>query len=478
MSTRRALAFSFLDRYAGLVLTIAASMFIARLLTPAEIGVYSVTMVLLTFISTLRDFGAGQYLVQEKELTRERIRATWTVLLGTGMTFAIVVALAAKPVSAFYGDPRMFDILLVVSLNFAINPFGSLTYAWLMREMRFEALAMMRFASGLAGAGTSVLLAWQGVGPLSLAYGSLAATVVNAVFAARYRPQDFPWLPGRSGLRRVVAFGGRLSATSLINNIASSAPELLLGKLRSLTEAAYYSRANGLAMMFQRLVLDATQAVAMPMFAKESREKGSIAESFMLALSYITALGWAFFAGLALLAHPSIRLLYGDQWDSAVTATRWLAIAFSLGLPAALCTTALMAVGAVAVLLRITFVTVIVHVVLVGATANSGVDAVALGVVAAQAIGVVVWLSYTRQAVAFRWIAMLKALCKSALVAAITALAPLLAIMLYGWEPASPWPSLLLSSVGGCVLFVGAVIVVGHPLQREVDKLRQHFSPA
>ena len=79
MPTRKSLAFSFLDRYATLVIGIVSSMVIARLLTPEEIGIYSVAMVLLGFVATVRDLGVGQYLVQEKDLTIDRIRAVWAV---------------------------------------------------------------------------------------------------------------------------------------------------------------------------------------------------------------------------------------------------------------------------------------------------------------------------------------------------------------------------------------------------------------
>src|SRR4051812_5756602 len=104
MSTRRALVFSFLDRYSALMLSIISSMIIARLLTPAELGVFSVSMVFIMFISSMRDLGAGQYLVQEKELTPERIRATWTVLVATGLLMALIVLLAAHPVAIFFHE--------------------------------------------------------------------------------------------------------------------------------------------------------------------------------------------------------------------------------------------------------------------------------------------------------------------------------------------------------------------------------------
>ena len=101
MSTRKSLFFSFLDRYASLAISVVASMVIARLLTPAEIGVFSVTMVLLMFVTTFRDLGAGQYLVQEKELNHDRVRAVWAVQLGLGLVLACLVLLASYPVAAF-----------------------------------------------------------------------------------------------------------------------------------------------------------------------------------------------------------------------------------------------------------------------------------------------------------------------------------------------------------------------------------------
>ena len=161
MSTRRSLFFSFLDRYASLAISVLSSMVIARLLTPAELGVFSVTMVLLMFVSVVRDMGSGQYLVQEKELTTERIRAVWALQLGLGVALACLVLLASYPIALFYNEPRMRNIMLVVALNYAVNPFGSLTYAWLMREMRFESVALMRFSSGLSGALVSTWLAWK-----------------------------------------------------------------------------------------------------------------------------------------------------------------------------------------------------------------------------------------------------------------------------------------------------------------------------
>jgi O-antigen/teichoic acid export membrane protein len=469
MSTRKALAFSFLDRYAGLVLAIISSMILARLLTPAEVGVFSVTMVLLSYLSSLRDLGAGQYLVQEKDLTPARIQATWTVQLGLGLTFAVLILLAAYPVSVFYQEPRMRNIMLVLSLNFAISPFGSLTYAWLMRQMRFESLAIMRFAGSLSGAVTSVTLAWYGWGPISLAYGSLVATIANALIAVKFRPESFPWLPGFKEIRRVISFGGKLTITTVINTIATSAAELVLGKVQGMAAAGFYSRAFGLASMFHRLILDATGAVALPLFAKEAREKGNATESFLRATSYVTAIGWAFFLGMFFLAQPVIRLLYGAQWDEAVDLTRLLAISMAIGLPNSLCSLLLTASGHIQTVVKVTVLYATQYVIAVVIGAHYGLTSLGFALIFASAVNLSIWLWFTQRRIGFSWRAIGDTLARSATVALAACVCPALVFAWFGPHPTEIFAPLAWAIPGSIACFIAAIVLCRHPLKQELS---------
>ena len=471
MSTRRSLLFSFLDRYASLAVTMVSSMVIARLLTPADIGVFSVTVVLLSFVHTVRDMGAGQYLVQEKNLTTERIRAVWAVQLGIGLGLACLVLLASYPVALFYDEPRMRHVMLVVAFNYAINPFGSLTYAWLIREMRFESIAIMRFSSVLIGALVAIWLASQDFGPISLAWGSLATTVVNALVAVYFRPKFFPWLPGIREIRRVLSFGSKLTASTLVADFANSAPELLVGKLQSLAAAGLYSRAFGLVQMFYRLFVDAVSAVCLPWFASQSREHGSFVEPFLKATAYITALGWSFCIGVVCLAQPLVRLLYGSQWDQSVDLARLLAVAMALNVPVALCSTALMSSGAVSVIAQVTVVTSLLAIVFAALGATQGLLGLGVAVIVSAAVASVIWLRATARHIGLPMQRMLCTLRQSGLVASTAAIGPALALWLYGPYPASVVMPLVLGGVGGLTGFVAGVMLFNHPLKRELAPL-------
>jgi O-antigen/teichoic acid export membrane protein len=470
MSTRRALAFSFLDRYAGLVVSIVASMVVSRLLSPAEIGVFSATMVMLSFASSLRDMGAGQYLLQERELTIDRIRATWTVQLGLGVFFAVLLLAVAHPVAAFYQEPRMVRLMQVLALNFAVSPFGSLTYAWLTREMRFDALALMRFSSNLTGACVSVVMAWRDFGPISLAVGSVAATLLNAALATFFRPASFPWLPGRRELGRVLKVGGKVSLTTVLNTAAHSVPELTLGKLYGMADVGLYSRANGLSSMFQRLVLDATHSVATPLFARAARDGHNIGPIFVTATSYVTAIGWSFLGVLAILAGPAVRVLYGDQWDASVSLTRVIALAMAISLPAAFCATSMLASSAMNGLVRITFMTGVQYAVILGVGAFYGLPGLRWAVPIEALAATLVWLAMSPVMSDVRKSEFARALGGSLAVALPTCACASLAYLYPATAAHAPLVRLLLGSAAACTAFFLALFFFRHTLWLEVRK--------
>ena len=59
MSVRKSLAFSALDSYVAMVLQIASTVIIARILTPEQTGVFAVAAVFASLASAFRDFGVA-----------------------------------------------------------------------------------------------------------------------------------------------------------------------------------------------------------------------------------------------------------------------------------------------------------------------------------------------------------------------------------------------------------------------------------
>jgi O-antigen/teichoic acid export membrane protein len=475
MSTRRAFAFSFADRYVALFVHTGSAMIIARLLSPPEIGVYSLTMVLVTFIATFRDLGAGQYLVQKKDLTTSDIRDAWTVQLGLGVIFSLLIAVACVPVSAFYREPRMIEIMLVLSANFALTPFQALPYAWLMRAMRFDVLATMRMCAALVQAGCGIGLAWAGAGPISLAWANLAATIAGVAIATAIVGRDLPWKPRIAGIGHVVSFGGRLTGITLLSTIRGAAPELFLGRLQGMTETGLFSRSQGLVAMFERLIMDAVNAVALPMYAKELREGREITTTFVRAASLVTAIGWSFLAFIGILAFPVIRVLYGSQWDETVEPTRWLAAAMALGVPGYVCLAPMIASGAVGRLLRATAWSTCIAVVCAGLGAYLGLVPLSQLMLPAAIISSALALHVAKSQTGFGWGPLMQAFASSALLAAAASIAPIGVSIAFGLRAQEILLTLTLAVPGSIVGFCVAAYLLKHACWQELARATAHL---
>ena len=72
---RRSVSLSLADGALSLALQFAATVVVARLVAPADIGVFTLAALVLAIAGRLRDFGIGEYLVQAADDSPRRVRA-------------------------------------------------------------------------------------------------------------------------------------------------------------------------------------------------------------------------------------------------------------------------------------------------------------------------------------------------------------------------------------------------------------------
>lgn len=470
MSVRKVFLFSYLDRYASLLLFVVTSMILARLLTPAEMGVFSVTMVFLSFTGPLKDLGASQYIIQEKHLEPAMIRSAWAIQLGLGLLLAIFVLGVSQFVAEFYREPKIKSIMLVLSLNFVLNPFGALTLALLSREMRFGSIAIIRFSGAFSGSLTSITCAWLSFGPISLAYGALTTSIVSALVSLWFRPKGIPWLPSFAGLRRVLTFGSFVTGVSIMSTISQGTPELILGRLQGMAATGLFSRANGLVSMFERLVLDGVYAAALPLFSKRIRDGEPIGDVFVRAEEFVSGIGWPLLSFLAIFAYSLIRLFYGTRWDGAVDLTRTLCMAMIMLIPALLCGPPLIALGKIRTVFLLTCFNAVMQIGLSAIGASIGLEALGIAIVISSLSIAIFWLYISKPLIAFTWKAFLSGLFKSAAVTIGAMAVPLAVTFFFGLRPNAPLIPLIIGGVGALSGYLLIARAVNHPVWAEIDR--------
>lgn len=470
MSIRRALSFSYLDRYASLIVGFGASVVISRLLTPAEVGAFSVAMVLLGFLSPFRDFGATQFVIQSPVLDDDVLGTVRTLQLILGVVLAGVIVVAAPWVADFYREPAIRGIMLLMALNSLLLPFGALSTALLNREMKLMELAIVRFVGAVVSSGLSIVLAWFDHGPMSLAYGALAGTLSSAIGAILFRPVRVPW-QRPSSLSRVVRFGGAMTGTSLLGMVYASVAELALARMQGLAMSGLFGRAQGLVQLLERLLMEGAYGVAVPLFARQLREGRPVGPLYVRSVSLLTAVGWALFGLTACLAEPVIRLLYGEKWMGSVPIAQALCISLSIHAPNLLFSQPLIAMGRAKLVLQTAIWTTGVYATIVLAGASHSLEGACTAIVVAAIVCTGPLLATSRRQLQFSWRAMARALLHSALVAACALVVPVLMLWYSDSSTTLALLTILLSSLGCLVGFIAAAVLTNHPTGQELRRM-------
>lgn len=326
LSTRGALAWSFAERYVSLAVTIASTMVLARLLTPAQVGIFSLCAAFTAIAGILRDFGVSEYLIQEKELDRDKLRAAFGVAIVIAWTMAAFVYFVRHWISAYFGEPGVSDVLAVLSLNFVILPFASPAFALLNREMAFRKIFLVQTVSNTVQAATGVGLAYAGYGYMSLAWAPVASIAIQTALLTYLRPRDSLLLPSLKNSRSILKYGSLFVTSRSVETLTRNAHEFVIAKQFGFASVGLFSRAFGLLELFYNNVAAAILRVATPAFANNHRAGQELANAFARGTAIFTCVAWPFFGFVALMSSELILLLFGTQWRAAAPIASILAL--------------------------------------------------------------------------------------------------------------------------------------------------------
>lgn len=476
-SLRTSLLYSFAEKYTLLLLNIVGSMVIARLLTPAEIGLYAVGAVLVGLVQALRDFGVGQYLVQDKELNRQTLRAALALSMMVAWLLAALVLLASAPLARLYHEARLEQVMRLLAINFVLLPFTSLSLPLLRRQMRFPAIFGINVTSSATNLLVSVALALLGFSYLSLALAAVAGNCAGLLAGLWLRPAGLPWLPALRGVRKLLSFGALSTGGGLIDEAGVAAPDLIIGKMLDVAAVAVFGKAVGLLGVFNQAITSAVSPVVFPLYAQQARDGGDVRRAYLTTVSYITALSWPFFGFLALLATPLVNLLYGSQWDAAVPLVRIMCCSSAIYSVFSMARYLFVATGHVKAQARLDLHVVPVRIAVIALAAPHGLHWVAWAVVAGMLFRGWLTYRYLHKFAAIDALALARALARSLWLSGL-ALSPALLVVLGGarWNGAGAapgWPLLLLAGAAAALGWIVGVVALGHPIVAEFAALRR-----
>ena len=471
---RRSLFINFFASSGGTFINFAVSLFLARLLSPSDIGVYSMTIVLVNIAHIFRDFGVGSYLQRESELTEEKLRAATGVLFATSWLLAAALYAGSDWIGAWFDEPRMIPVMKVLAICFAFIPFASISSSLLTREFAAGKQAWITAVSTVTSSVTCIGLAIMGFGTMSMAWAQLASTIACCLAHIPLRPRYLPWLPSLRHCRDVVHFGISSLLTNCLSSVNNSIPDILLGKLGNATSVGLFSRANSTVTIFFHIAGSTANYGSVSYLAQAHHRGESVGELLNKATVLLTGVAWTALALTYIFAKEIIAVLYGEKWMHSVPAMDGLLVACAVGTIFNYYPAVMTAIGRPYLAAFPSAVTLFSRIVLAFALFDGSIRSFSWVICAATVVATPVIFIQQRIYFHYRLTTTLAALWPSAAVAMICmAGAALLKASLPGYF--TPIFVLLISAAPLACLWYLSLRAVGHPLTVEIHQLASGF---
>ncbi len=320
MSIRTSLAWSYGSQALTLVINFAASVAVARLLSPREVGTYALAMAISGILAVFTSLNLQSYVVREGELAPDTVRSIYTLNALTKAALALAMLGIAAVEQVVFGQAAIAAVLAISSVGPLFDIFEFVPAALYQREMQYGVLSRVGLGRTVITAGVTVTCAAVGFGARAQAFGPVAGAIFAATCYSVLRRRDLVIRPTRRGLKPAAVFGLQIMSISGVAQITQRLSDLVLARFLGIAALGLYSRASNLANIVFGNVYGLATGVVFVKLAKDLRETGSLRATFVLSLRMITACVWPLMAGIGVLSGPLISILYGPKWLAAAPA--------------------------------------------------------------------------------------------------------------------------------------------------------------
>jgi O-antigen/teichoic acid export membrane protein len=309
---------------------LGTNLLVTRAVAPEAFGLAALVTAVMVGFEMMSDLGIRAAISSSTRIDDPVfLRTCWTVQLVRGTILAAVVAAAALPIAALYGEEQVGPLLLASSVSFLLRGAGHVCEVTLSRQFRQRRLVAMQLSIAAVTSLVTVFLAWTLESAWALVLGGILGEVVRLVathVVGRSCPMRLCW--DSEALSAVRTFGRWVFATSLLTLVVTQGDRILMGRLLSLAELGYYALAVQLAGLVGTLLSQLNTAVLLPLHAQEGRTTTS---QFRDRLFNARAI-------IGVVSLPPLILLsvFGDQvlmlfWDSRYWEAGWMIRVLALG---------------------------------------------------------------------------------------------------------------------------------------------------
>ncbi len=279
-------------------------------------------------LSEFADSGMGTALIQKKDADQLDFSTVFYFNVAMCVVVYAVLFAAAPLIADFYGDPSLTAMTRVVGLTIVIAGLKNIQQSYVSRHMLFRKFFFATLGGTIIAGVVGIAMAYMGFG----AWAIVAQQIINTLIDTIILYVTVKWRPTKQfsfeRLKGLFGFGWKILASSLLDTVYNNLRSLIIGRLYSSEDLAYYNRGKQIPNLIVTNINTSIDSVLLPVMSSEQEHTDRVKSMLRRSIKTSTYIMAPMMMGVAFLAEPLVRLLLTEKWLPCVLFLRIFCITY------------------------------------------------------------------------------------------------------------------------------------------------------
>ena len=274
--------------------------------------------------------GFGESLVQKNDADNLDFSTIFYFEIFFSVTIYAILFMLAPYIARFYNEPVLCNVLRVFALRIPLTGINSVQQAYVKKKMIFKKFFFSTLIGTITSAVVGISLAYAGFGVWALIAQYLCNSIMDTVIlwmTVRWRP-DLCFSFER--LKYLVSYGWKIMAAGLLNSFYSQLRSLVIGKVYTAADLAYYNRGQQFPQLLVVNINSSIEGVLFPAMANEQKDVSKLVRIMRRSIKTSSYILFPCMVGLAAVAPVFVKLILTEKWLPCVPYLRIICIQFAL----------------------------------------------------------------------------------------------------------------------------------------------------
>ena len=312
------LIWRFFERCGAQGIKIVLELILARFLLPSDYGIVALMTIFISIIQIFVDSGLGNALIQKKNADNIDFSTVFFFNIFFCCMLYFFLFVCAPLIASFYKNDNITQYIRFLGITVLISGIKNVQQAYVSKNMLFKKFFFSTLGGTIAAAVVGIIMAYCGFGVWALIVQHVLNTAVDTIIlwiTVKWRPVlKFSFYR----LKGLFSYGWKLLLSSLISMACNNINQLVIGKIYSSADLAYYNQGDKFPQLIIGNINSAIDSVLLPAMSTVQDDKNRIRAITSRSIKTSSYIILPIMFGLAFTAKTLISVILTDKWLSCV----------------------------------------------------------------------------------------------------------------------------------------------------------------